>query len=84
MDLEGLLKQNAMLAHDNQELNHTVQQLSANIAVLRRHNTEKNREVELLLQNSLDSAQVYNSPYGEHSLGSVKYSISSNPHPRVI
>ncbi len=50
--------------------------------MLRRHNEEKNREVEILLQNSIDYLPF--SPNQDYSMGSVKYSISSNPHPRVI
>jgi hypothetical protein len=34
-----------------------------------------------MLQNSFEYAF---SPNQEYSVGSVKYSISSNPHPRVI
>jgi hypothetical protein len=60
----------------------TCDQLSENIEILRRHNEEKNREVEHLLQNSLD----YNpcSPSQDYSIGSVKYTISSKNHKRVI
>lgn len=60
----------------------TCDQLAENIEILRRHNEEKNREVEYLLQNSLD----YNpcSPSQDYSMGSVKYTISSKNHPRAI
>lgn len=51
--------------------------------MLRRHNEEKNREVEILLQNnSIDYVPF--SPNQDYSMGSVKYSISSHPHPRII
>jgi hypothetical protein len=55
--------------------------LSENIRVLQVHNEQKNKEVEIMLQNSMDFAM---SPQHDYSMGSVKYSISSNPHPRVI
>ena len=59
--------------------------LRENLEVMRMHNEEKNRSVEYLLQNSADFVPFSpNVGPQDHSLGSVKYSISSNPHPRVI
>jgi predicted RNase H-like nuclease (RuvC/YqgF family) len=81
-DLQTTLRENAMLAGDNDELRKRVAQLAENLEMLRRHNEEKNREVEILLQNSIDYLPF--SPNQDYSVGSVKYSISSNPHPRVI
>lgn len=49
--------------------------------MLQVHNEQKNKEVEIMLQNSMDFAM---SPQNDYSMGSVKYSISSNPHPRII
>lgn len=73
---------NLELDEENRGLRITCDQLVENIDILRRHNEEKNREVEQLLQNSLD----YNpcSPSQDYSMGSVKYTISTKNHPRAI
>ena len=81
-DFQLSLRDNALLADENDELRKRVAILSENIRVLQVHNEQKNREVEIMLQNSIDFAM---SPgHQDYSMGSVKYSISSNPHPRII
>ena len=80
-----MVKDKTIIMEENSQLRIKVGQLSENLDTLRRHNEEKNREVEHLLQNSIDYL-----PYSPHhhyqdiSQGSVKYSISSNPHPKII
>lgn len=82
-ELQAAMKENMLLGAENEELRSKVMHLSENLEMLRRHNEEKNREVEILLQNSIDYL-----PFSPHhqdiSNHSVKYSISSNAHPRVI
>jgi hypothetical protein len=80
--LENTMRENAYISSENGELRIRVAQLAENLEMMRRHNEEKNREVEMLLQNSIDYLPF--SPHHDISQASVKYSISSNPHPRVI
>ena len=80
--METLLKENARLHAENNELRITINRLDENLNVLRKHNEEKNREVEILLHNSMDYQPI--SPSGERSMGSIKYTVSSNPHRRII
>jgi hypothetical protein len=54
---------------------------SEKIRVLQVHNEQKNKEVEITLQKSMDFAM---SPQSDYSMGSARSSILSNPHPRII
>lgn len=82
--LEYSLRDNAFLVTENGNLRLKVSQLSENLEVLRRHNEEKNREVEILLQNNSIDYVPFSPNQQDYSMGSVKYSISSHPHPRII
>ena len=85
MTLEAASRDRVALIGEVEDLKKTVLVLRENLEVMRLHNEEKNRSVEYLLHNSVDFVP-FSPTVGpqEHSLGSVKYSVSSNPHPRVI
>ena len=79
MEIEHLMRINGELDDENRSLRITCDQLSENIEILRIHNEQKNREVEHLLHNSVDYIP-FNSPAQDHSIGSVRYTISSKNH----
>lgn len=70
------------MCHENTDMRYMIQKLTANLEILSRHNHEKNRETELLMQNSFDYYPI--SPGVDISGGSIRYSVSSHPHTRVI
>lgn len=49
-----MMKENQILKGQNHQLKMTVHKLQTNLDVLNHHNTEKNREVENLLNNRGD------------------------------
>ena len=81
---DQLVRTNESMCRDNHELKLSLERLTANLEVLSRHNHEKNRETELLMQNSFDYYPISPGAAQEASLGSVRYSVSSHPHPRII
>ena len=50
-DVTGLIKENDELKNESSHLKFIIGQLSQNIDILKRHNQEKNIEVESLLLN---------------------------------
>lgn len=82
-DMALTVDYNLHLAKENEELRLKMAQLAEGMAILQRHNEEKNRDVEILLQGGREYSAMF-SPNQDYSMGSVKYSISSNPHPRII
>ena len=53
-DVAGLMKENEELKYENGHLRVMVQQMCQNVEILKKHNEEKNFEVESLLQNRND------------------------------
>ena len=83
MEIDHLMRVNGELDDENIRLRMACDQLSQNIQILRIHNEEKNKSTEQILHNSVDY-RPFNSPIQDHSLGSVKYTISSKNHYRPI
>lgn len=81
-EMQMLIKQNEALFRENSDLRMRLEQLKANLEVLSRHNLQKNRETEILMQNHLDYFPI--SPAQDISSGSAGYSISSHPHTKII
>ena len=83
-EMEELIRSNDCLCQENYDLRANLEVLTRNLEVLSRHNQEKNRETELMMQNSFDYYPISPGPIIDNSLGSVRYSVSSHPHPRII
>lgn len=80
-DFQLSLRDNALPADKKDELRKRVSISSGNIRVLQVHNEQKNKEVEIMLQNSMDFAM---SSQNDYSVGPARSPFSSNPHPRII
>ena len=57
-DVMGLMKENEQLKAENEHLKSITCQLSQNMGILKKHNEEKNYEIESLLQNIKDYEPV--------------------------
>lgn len=53
-DVAGLMKENEELKYENSHLKVLTQHMCQNVEILKKHNEEKNYEVESLLQNRND------------------------------